>query len=166
MSKIVFWQHCYLVTTLLGQGQSLASRSNVRAKVMGQGQISCVQQSILGARLCRVQQRPTALITSQCVCNPRADADNLADVVDQLLFILHYIMYMDSASYPYLIKPTFQIDSFGQTKINEIYTYQIDTQSRPEEVLLVFTAFINMDVIQTEWCRHIVNWKQQGAWEN
>ncbi len=40
-----------------GQGQRSRSRSWVKAKV--QGQISDTQRSILGARLCRVQQRAT-----------------------------------------------------------------------------------------------------------
>ena len=45
----------YITVTLLwGQGQRSGSRS--RVKVMGQGQLSGTQRSILGARLCRVQQ--------------------------------------------------------------------------------------------------------------
>ncbi len=51
---------------VMGQGQ----RSQV--KVKGQGQISGAQRSILGARLCRVQQRAIRVITSVrclCVCN-------------------------------------------------------------------------------------------------
>ncbi len=50
MPKIVF----YITVTLI-QGQRSGSRS--RVKVKGQGQLSGAQRSILGARLCRVQQR-------------------------------------------------------------------------------------------------------------
>ncbi len=54
---------------------------------MGRGQISGMQRSILGARLCRVQQRALGVITSQgvclCVCNQGA----YTDAVDQLLII-------------------------------------------------------------------------------
>ncbi len=46
-----------------GQGQKSVSRSWVEFK--GQGQISGAQRSILGARLCRVQQRAIIVITSQ-----------------------------------------------------------------------------------------------------
>ncbi len=45
-----------------GQGQRSRSRSLVKAK--GQGRISGTQRSILGARLCRVQQRAIRVITS------------------------------------------------------------------------------------------------------
>ncbi len=56
MPKIVFLHGCYL---------ALRSRSKVGVKVKGrgqgqmsgQGQFSGVQQSMIGARLCRVQQR-------------------------------------------------------------------------------------------------------------
>ena len=87
--KIVFWQHCDL---------ALSSRSKVRVKVkgrvkiIGQGQISGTQQSILGARLCRVQQRAIRVITRirfKCLCvhNLWAYADNCADAVDRLLIV-------------------------------------------------------------------------------
>ncbi len=49
------------VTLLLGQGQRSGSRLFV--KVKGQGKISGAQRSILGAQLCRVQQRAIRVIT-------------------------------------------------------------------------------------------------------
>ncbi len=51
--------HCYIAL-----GSRSVSRSKVRVKDMGQGQISGAQRSILGARLCRMQQRATTTITS------------------------------------------------------------------------------------------------------
>ncbi len=54
------------------------SRSKVRVKVMDQGQISGMQWSILGARLCRVQQITKRSRyqsrTFVCVSNNCADA--------------------------------------------------------------------------------------------
>ncbi len=67
------------------------SRSKVRVKFIGQGQISGVQRSILDARLCRVQQRAIrviAILRCLCVSNQWAYADNRADAVDQLLILL------------------------------------------------------------------------------
>ncbi len=55
MPKIVFLRHCYL---------DLRSMSKVRVKVKGEGQLFGAQRSILGARLCRVQQRAIGVITS------------------------------------------------------------------------------------------------------
>ncbi len=79
MPKIVFWHHCYL---------ALRSRSKVGVKVMGQGQTSGAQRSILGAWLCRVQLRAVRGITSLgclCVCNQGAYTDNSADSVGRRL---------------------------------------------------------------------------------
>ncbi len=78
MPKIVFWHLCYL---------ALRSRSKVGVKVTlkvkGQSQISGVQRSILGARLCRVQQRAKKSHYQSyvfvCVSSNRVDA------VDRLL---------------------------------------------------------------------------------
>ncbi len=54
----------------------------------GQGQMSDALRSLLGARLCQVQQRALEVITSQrylCVCNQGTYTDNSADAVNQLL---------------------------------------------------------------------------------
>ncbi len=74
MPKIVFWYRYYL---------ALRSRSKVRVKVVGQGQISDAQRSILGARLCHVQHRAkkTHYQSKVFVCV----SNNHADVVDRLL---------------------------------------------------------------------------------
>ena len=56
--------------------------SKAGVKVMGQGQISGALRSILGARLCRVQQTAISVITSL-----RAYTDNSMDAIDQLLMI-------------------------------------------------------------------------------
>ncbi len=54
---------CFTVKVIvLGQGQRSGLRSFV--KVKGQGETSDTQQSILGARICRVQQRAIRVITS------------------------------------------------------------------------------------------------------
>ncbi len=50
MPKIVFWNDSYLALRS-------RSRSKVGVNVKGQGHISGMQRSILGARLCRVHQR-------------------------------------------------------------------------------------------------------------
>ncbi len=59
MPKIMFLHGCYL---------ALRSRSKVGIKVKGRvkvkGQISGAQRSIIGARLCRVQQRAMRVITN------------------------------------------------------------------------------------------------------
>ncbi len=57
MPKIMFLHGCYL---------ALGSRSKVEVKVKGwgQGQIFGVQRSIIGAQLCRVQQKEIRVITS------------------------------------------------------------------------------------------------------
>ena len=59
---------CFDIPFMLiqGQGQRLESRSKVgsRSCVKVKGQISGVQRSILGDRLCRVQQRAKIVITS------------------------------------------------------------------------------------------------------
>ncbi len=61
MPKNVF----YITVTLLnGQGKWSRSMSKVRVKVTGQGQLSSVQRSLIGAQLCRVQQRAIEVITS------------------------------------------------------------------------------------------------------
>ncbi len=54
------------VTLLWGQGQRSRSKVGVkvRVKVIGRGQTSSMQRSILGARLCRVHQRAIRVITS------------------------------------------------------------------------------------------------------
>ncbi len=61
-----------------GWGQGHGSRSRVGGKVKGQGQICGTQRSILGARLCRVQQRAKNSHNQSeefvCVSNNRADA--------------------------------------------------------------------------------------------
>ncbi len=62
------------------------SGSKVGVKGQGQGQVSDAQGSILGARLCQVQQRAKKSHYQSkgfiCVCNNRSDA------VDRLL--IHY----------------------------------------------------------------------------
>ncbi len=66
-----------------GRGQGQRSGSRVKAK--SQGQISGTQQSILGARLCRLQQRAIEVMSSlRClsVCQ-WAYADNCSDAVDR-----------------------------------------------------------------------------------
>ncbi len=61
--KVKFQKSCFDITVacfkvnVKGQGQGHRSGSRSWIKVKGQGQISGAQQSILGARLCRVQQR-------------------------------------------------------------------------------------------------------------
>ena len=55
---------CFDITVTLLQGQRPGSRSKVGVKVTGEGQISCLQRSILGALLFRVQQRAMGVIPS------------------------------------------------------------------------------------------------------
>ncbi len=57
MLKIVFFSSLLPCFKVKG-------RVKVGVKVMGQGQLSGAQRSILGARLCRVQQRAIGVITS------------------------------------------------------------------------------------------------------
>ncbi len=61
---------------------------------MGQGQSSGTQQSILGARLCRVQQRAIIVITSLrclCLCNQCTYTDNSMDAVNLHLICVSVI---------------------------------------------------------------------------
>ncbi len=71
------------VTLLYGQGQRSESRSQV--KVKGQGRISGVQWSILGARLCQVQQgaKENDYLSKMFLCV----LTNRADAVDRLLIL-------------------------------------------------------------------------------
>ena len=98
--KVVFWHHCYL---------ALRSRSNVRSRsgsrsrvnVRGQSQISCSQRSILGARLCRVQQRAQKSYYPRCkvfVCvsllihkRPNALYGGSSFVLQQVTHILFHL---------------------------------------------------------------------------
>ena len=59
--KVKCQKSCFDITVplLQGQGQRPVSRSKVAVKVKGQGKNSAAQWSILGAQLCRVQQRAT-----------------------------------------------------------------------------------------------------------
>ncbi len=70
MPKIVFWPHCNLALRSRSKvgvkvkGRSQGHRSESRSQVRGQGEMYGVQRSILGAQLCRVQQRAT--VRSSC----------------------------------------------------------------------------------------------------
>ncbi len=63
MSKIVFLHGFYLALRSRSGSRSKVG-SKVKVKGWGQGQISGAQRSIIGARLCRVQQRAIRVITS------------------------------------------------------------------------------------------------------
>ncbi len=74
------------VTLLYGQGQKVGVKVKGQGQRSGKDQISGAQWSIIGARLCRLQQRAIRVITSLrclCVCNQWAYADNRANAVDR-----------------------------------------------------------------------------------
>ena len=54
--KVKCQKTCFDITVTLLKGQGQRSRSSSRVKFKGQGQFSGAQRSILGARLCQVQQ--------------------------------------------------------------------------------------------------------------
>ncbi len=67
----------------MAEGQWSGSRSKVEVK--GQGPISGAQQSILGARLCRVQQKAITVITSS-----KGAKDKMSTHI-----YLHLLCYLD-----------------------------------------------------------------------
>ena len=95
MPKIVFWTLCYLALGLRSEVMGQGKRSRSQVEVKGQGELSGAQRSILGTRLCRVEQRVIITGLEQrrvitiprclcvCVCNQWAYTDNCADAVDR-----------------------------------------------------------------------------------
>ena len=76
--------HCHI---------ALRSRSKVEVKVMGQGRIFGTQRSILGARLCQVQQRATTITSLRSKVCVSVISQHM-QIIAQMQSISFYFFYM------------------------------------------------------------------------